>query len=688
MAPAANFSGEKKHRRDDMSLENTLDDAIEKLRRETSESPANMRKWELLFDKLDEKFNQLYSQDPSGISDDFKLVVYTCYEQLLKRFPYLTKFWKSWQLFEFKLNGTEKSIEVLANSVKEFPTCVDLWTEYLSALISQLDTDKAQNALQIEFIRLTYQRAISYNGYNYNSQSLWDKVLEFETSIDATSQTVLDLYLKLIRIPLYLYAQYFKQFIEINKNFDIAALMLPQELEEYVAKFNKSSAGEFSLIERHQIIDDFCYRINTITQEQALQKWNYESTITKHEFSVNSSDDEYENWLNYLNNEISAFFKDSTAIEGVYNLFERALVPYCYKSELWLKYLAFIHKLNSGDAFDKSSSIYQRAIKVLPVDETLVKFSYGKLLLKYEKYDKCLEYLIETISCYNDRKLYMKQQYMDSIKQLTYVIQELLDRPTVQKLYDGIIQAYFGKQDLSKTAITEGIAVTDSFNVKLLDVLPKILNNNSISIIVVSYLNTLLHSSEDNEVTIRKFYNKYSHESCLQNSVAFWKFYVEYEGLINRNLTNLQLIITKIKSNTQLPQTAIDLLMDLNYDIVSANLLEASEVSYPLFESIILKDNDRATSLVHNTSAKKRLSNSSYYKDTKNYNQGSKDQRVLKIARKHASHPGIFIETTPDITNKLVSQGISLLDGKLEVPPFPTFKNVEKASLPINFPHE
>jgi pre-mRNA-processing factor 39 len=671
-----------------MSLENMLDDEIDRLHRETSENPTSMRKWDLLFDKLDAKFNQLYSQDPNGISDDFKLLVYKCYDQLLKRFPYLTKYWKSWQLFEFKLNGTDKSIEILANSVKEFPTCINLWTEYLSALISQLNADKSQNALQIEFIRLNYQQAITYNGYNYNSQSLWDKILEFETSIDPTSQTILELYLKLIRIPLYLYAQYFKQFIEINKNFDIAALMSPMELDEYVTKFNKSSSGEFSLIERHQIIDDFCYRINTKTQEQALLKWNYESTITKQEFSVNASDDEYEKWLNYLNDEISTFFKDSTAIESVYNLFERALVPYCYKTELWLKYLAFIHKLDSGDVVDKSSSIFQRAIKVLPLDETQVKFTYGKFLFKYEKYDQCLEYLIETISGYNDKKVYMKQQYMDTMKQLTNVVEELLDKPTIQKLYGAIIQSYFSKQDLSKTTITEGIVQTNSFNAKLLDLIPGLLNGNSISIIVVTYLDKSLDSSEDNEATIRKFYNKYSHESCLQNSVAFWKFYVEYEGLINRNLTNLQQVITKIKTNTQLPQNFIDLFIDLNYDIVSANLLEVSDVSYPLFESIILKDSDKSTSLVHNICAKKRLSNSSYYKDAKNYNQSSKDQRVLKIARKHASHPGVFLETTPDITNKLVSKGVSLMGAELEVPSFPTFKNVEKASLPINFPHE
>lgn len=154
-----------------------------------------------------------------------------------------------------------------------------------------------------------------------------------------------------------------------------------------------------------------------------------------------------------------------------------------------------------------------------------------------------------------------------------------------------------------------------------------------------------------------------------------------------------------------MPKAILDSFIDLNYEIVSANLSEIFDNNANTGRSddtLIMYDNDISESLIVNSSGRKRLSNNNYIiqeleeaklaKSQNKYESGqplvNREEELLKIIRKHADHPGILVDHTPEISNKIMNEGnwVSLDKDVVDVPNFPTFKNVEKASLPIVYP--
>lgn len=669
-------------------------DPIEAAKLEIEKDATNLTKWDKLFQILDEKFTELYTEDKSQIDEGFKQTVYESYQLLLTRFPYLVRYWISWQIFEFKLSGVDKSIDILSKSVQSFPTSIELWVEYLNALITQVDWLKKHD--QVEFIRLQYIEAIKYNGYNYNGHPLWDKIIEFETLVDDSSEVLLNLYLMVIKIPLYQYSQYYKQFAEINKKFDINKVLPHDELHSYVVKFNKSKPQELSMIERHQIIDDYMDKISVITQLQVLAKWNFESTITNHEFllEILNENPDYTTWIQYLDFELDSFKQGKSCQQSVANLFERALIPNCYNSRLWLKYLAFVSSLQSEDKFDIAKNIYLRAMNIIPLLDTLVRVNFAKFLVKYNKFEECLEFLIGMLSELKNNRIYLKKPFLESLQFLLNVIYIKLREHKFEKLLHIIIERYFDKKEKGIEKLLSDDVLTDADEDPLkpsIDLLPRLINNDSICVIILLYLNTILASKVDNKTLIlRKFYNRYSNEHALKSSISFWKFFVEFEGLINYNLTNLNNVMFHVKTKTCLPQVVIESLIDLHYDILSANLNLCYSTGPHIVDPILKRDNDISKSFVHNQFIKKRLSSNLVTKEAKALKTNNVEEEILKIAKGHSFHPGIFVDKTPDITNKFVKLGhwVNLNEDNLSVPPFPMFKNVEKASLPINFPSE
>lgn len=707
-----------------------------------NENPNDISKWDLLFKSFDDKFEELYDeQNVESINDEFKKFVYRSYSELLHRFPYLTNYWKDFLIFEYKLNGADASINVLSKSVDNFPHSIDLWTDYMSALITQYEgtSETSKQKEQIDFIRIQFDKALAYNGQHFLSHPLWDKLLEFETSINGENEEISrEIFLsclKVIRIPLYQYAQYYKKFMEINKRFSINDIFSMEQdkdllIEEYLDRFNKSSIEELSLIEEHQIIDDYSYKIFTKTQAKVNEKWIYESAITVTEFSLenyNQIEEESKKWMNYLNHEIENYRslenenKDkSRQYEYVINIFERSLIPLCLNGNVWLKYLAFINTLHfkSEIKYEKMKAIYDLAInRFVPLDDNYIRFSYGIFFMKYNKFDLSNELFFELIKLFGalgSSKVYQKNDYLEAVSSLIKLWSQVLDESKTTNVLEELIDNYFEKADRysKRPGAAESNKEKDenskefTFDDSYVKILEKLLNDESICVIIDFYLNYLMkYLTPSTHIKIRKFFNRYYKESALQKSVKFWKFFIEFEGLVHHNMINLKKIVRHIQYNTQLPKSILDSLIDLNYDIVSSNVSEIFDTNANTGRSddtLIMYDNDVSESLIVNSSARKRLSNNNYLiqeleemkiaKSQNKYESGqplvNREEELLKIIRKHAEHPGIIVDHTPEISNKIMSQGnwISLDKDVVEVPNFPTFKNVEKASLPVVYP--
>lgn len=668
-------------------------DVIELQKLEIEKDCTDLTKWDALFTLLDEKYNELYAKNPKSIDKDFKLLVADCFSRFLQKFPYLKRYWSLWQIFEFKLNGIEKSLEVLSKSVRSFPTSIELWVEYLTALTTQIDSKThAKSSSQEEFIRLQYNQAIKYNGYHYNSHPLWDKIIHFENLINPNSEILLNIYLKLLTIPLYQYSQYYKQFGEINKKFDVNKVIPSDILKDYVSKFNKKRTQELSMIERHQIIDDYCDKVTAVTQQKVLAKWNYESSITSPDFSFEllKINPDYSKWIEYINFELEALKKSETDVELVKSVFERALVPNCFNSDLWLKYFAFLSTLDLEKIVENTKLLYLRAILIIPLLETKVRFSYVKFLLSNENHTEALEYLTGFISDIKNPPVYLKKQFLDSLKLILNILFTKLKPEIFERLLLLLIQRYFDKGKKSEKFEIPKTKIHDDLKIYV-TLLPKYTNSDSIDLVIMLYLRCIVSINRDDEVLqVRKFYNQYSQETVLQSSTSFWAFYVEYEGMIHYNMTNLNAIIHHIKTKTTLPQITIESFIDLANDIYLANLKQTFDAGNQIIDSVLYKDNDVSKSFTHNENLKKRLANNLIAKEAKSLKSVNNTEDVLKLVRKHALHPGVPMHSSPDITNKCSSKDnwTSILENNVTVPPLPLFQNVEKAALPVSFPNE
>ena len=96
--------------------------------------------------------------------------------------------------------------------------------------------------------------------------------IEFETNQLKQSKELLELYLRVIKIPLYQYAQYYNQFSEINKQFEIQQIITSSDqLNQYVNEFGKNHLDDLSLLEKHQIIDDFTASIFSNTKVELIK---------------------------------------------------------------------------------------------------------------------------------------------------------------------------------------------------------------------------------------------------------------------------------------------------------------------------------------------------------------------------------------------------------------------------------
>lgn len=711
------------------------------LEQEINRNPNDISKWDLLFKSFNDEFEELYDeQNIERISDEFKKLVYRSYSRLLHRFPYLTNYWKDFLIFEYKLKGAEASIDVLSKSIDNFPHSIDLWSNYMSALITQYESTSeiSKRKEQIDFIRGQFDKALAYNGQHFLSHPLWDKLLEFETSLNTENEISKEIFfscLKIIRIPLYQYAQYYKKFMEINKRFSINDVFSMEQdknllIKEYLDRFNKHSIEELSLIEEHQIIDDYSYKVFIKTQAKVNEKWTYESAITATEFSLqnyNQIEEESEKWMNYLNHEIEIYKslenEDNDKLrqyEYTINIFERSLIPLCLNSNAWLKYLAFINTLHlkRDIKYERMKAIYDLAInRFIPLDDNYIRFSYGAFFMKYNKFDLSNELFFELIKLFGalgSSKVYQKNDYLEAVSSLIKLWSQVLNESKTTKILEEIIDNYFEKADRysKRPGAPETKKEKDenseklTFDDRYVKILEKLLNDESICVIIDFYLNYLMiHLTPSTYIKIRKFFNRYYKESALQKSVKFWKFFIEFEGLIHHNMINLKRIVRYVQYNTQLPKSVLDGIVDLNYDIVSANvseILDSTANTGRSDDTLIMYDNDVSESLIVNSSARKRLANNNYLiqeleemkiaKSQNKYESGqplvNREEELLKIIRKHADHPGIIVDHTPEISNKIMSEGnwISLDKDFVEVPNFPTFKNVEKASLPITYP--
>lgn len=669
--------------------------------------PNNIAQWNELIRKAEEKYDLF--DGPEDQKKRLEQSALSIYKQLLSRFPFLTEHWKQFLVFTYKVSGLKDSLAVLELATKKYPQSVSLWVEYLTALISAGDEFSDATHTDREF-----EKAKTQIGYHFNSDPFWDMYIA-HTSKKDDPKDLLNLYLYLIYIPLYQYAKYYNQFMEMNKTFDVSEIIRDQShLAELLNNFGKSQASELSTLEKGQLIDECSNSIFTETQTKVNDKWAYESSLVIQDFQPLAAPNA-EPWLAYIKHELdilgSILEEDlkSRQIKIVTNLFERAVVPNCFSSEVWLQYSSFAE---SFLPFDEAKEVYDRAVfSFVPLNEPEVRVKYQNFLIKHEMFDVCNEYLLDLLRLFSGStglNIYSKVPYVHSLKQILAFWQEYTPASTMTQILEGLVTGFFERVDRYK----KESAVKDKDNEKstkfelkppFVTLLSKLLNDDGISVVTVAYLKLLESAGE--VVKIRTFFNDHFNQAAFSWSVQFWKFFVEFEGYNQVNLVNLRSIINLIKERSALPQRAVEAFLEIYHEVILKNLKTAILLKGPngedLHDTLATIGLEKSHSLALNKPGFRRMANNNahikdteelkFSKNTSNHYSPSlfdREKEFRKFVKKHAFNPGIFQELPEQLPPANEIKFVSLLDEDAEVPELPTIKNLDKAYGPVQYPDE
>ncbi|PVH14589.1 uncharacterized protein CXQ87_002734 [Candidozyma duobushaemuli] len=550
-------------------------------------NPNSIEQWNELIRRSEDKY------DNSGGQEDqrkkYASSTSNVYRQLLSRFPFLTESWKQFSIFTYKANGLKESLAVLELATKKHPQSISIWVEYLTALISAGDEFFPANRIDQEF-----SRAKTQIGYNFHSDPFWDLYISHVSKKDDPKDLV-SLYLYLIHIPLYQYAKYYNQFVEMNKTFDVNEIVEDEKhLNKLLQAFDKTNVSELSALEKGQLIDEYANSIFVETQRQVNEKWPYESSLGFQDFQLSTPPD-VEPWLRYLTHELDILKTLSDESQKVHhlrfisNLFERTIVPNCFNSQVWLKYCDFTE---THLPFDEAKGVYDRAVfNFVPLNEPEVRIKYEGFLMKHEMFDVCNEYLLDLLRLFSGStgyNIYSKAPYMQTLQQLVSLWNKHVASDKLTGVLENIISGFFDRVDRYKKEPTGEQNGKDEKQYELkqafITLLSKLLNQDGISVITVAYLKLLEAAGE--VVQIRQFFNKYFKEQAFSWSVQFWKFFVDFEGYNQVNLVNLRSIINIIKEKTALPQRAVEGFLEIYHEIVLKNLKSAILLKGPNGEDL------------------------------------------------------------------------------------------------------
>lgn len=296
--------------------------------------PDSLEKWESLIN-MTETF---LAKNPNGAS---KETARSIYERMLTRFPLLFGYWIRYADLEMRIYGRDDCEAIFEKAVTAFPNSVDIWTKYTDFLLEPIESlqGEAKRRAAVERadkLRGVFERGKKMVGRDFLSHPFWDNYIRFETFIDPNSKELLNGLSELIHYPLHQYARYYEHFSKL-------ATVHNEDIQQQV----------FSQ-----------------TQQGTLDRWKFESKITRPYFHVIALErEELENWNEYL-----TFEEQTGDIEQIVALYERALVSAAMYENMWLRYVQW-SSVNKPVAH--TSSIYERAAFFLAKKSLKLRFRWS-----------------------------------------------------------------------------------------------------------------------------------------------------------------------------------------------------------------------------------------------------------------------------------------------------------------------
>lgn len=601
----------------------------------SKESIANIKKDSNIndlasWDALVTLTEQLLMKYPSP-TDIIKQTITKTFDELLTRFPLFFGYWKKYVSLIYQIYGIDESIKVLCRSLDAFPQSLELWLDYITILISNFNEDK-------EKIRFNFENGIKFVGNQFLSHPLWDKYLEFEQN-EKNLDGVLNILLRIIKVPLHQYSKYYQLFLTTKESVPI---------DNIISKEENLTIPEGSSDEtKAKIVDDYFNAVFLNTQTYVAEIWPFESLIKQSYFTLSPvSKEEIENWDNYTNLQISKHSKTPSSLitkQQVISTFERAIIPTALYPKFWYKYLDWYLDCFPME-FDEINIIYSKAVNLfLPINFIDIRLNYALFLQAYKQEENKIHDVYLSVMRYAPYEIKPVMKYIRYLSQINHSNH----KKTCENL-ELVLSVYFNRNHQQSQKEVE-LHLTRFV---------KNLNDKTISIVIVELIKINWYFIK-NHLNVKKLLNYYSRLEILNGSIPFWTMNYKYHKQY-RDFKSLNKIVEFIKISSSLPPSTIILILTDYSEFLKTNHLEKTS----LFD---LNNHSKILSLELDI--------------TNPLDSRTKtDSHFNKRQKRQSGHPGVFIDK-PEVTNSIIDSVVP----RDNIPPLPTFKNVEKASLPIEY---
>ncbi|KAH3667740.1 hypothetical protein WICMUC_005272 [Wickerhamomyces mucosus] len=590
-------------------------------REKVTSSPNDIACWDSLITITESLLNKYPT-----ISEVVKSVIQKTFDELLTRFPLFFGYWKKYISIQYQLNGIEESINTLSKSLDAFPHSLDLWLDYMTILISNYNYDK-------EKIRSNFEIGLKFIGNQFLSHTFWDKYLEFEKN-EKSSENLMKILLKVIKIPLHQYSRYYQEFLELR----------PSVTNEFLAEYENELIIPETLaadsISTH--IHEYFNNIFLETQRYVAEIWEFESQIKQSYFNLAPvAQEDVENWDKYLDYHINKYSATPTILIKAQTIstFERALIPNALNPKFWSKYINWYNK-NFSTEFDVINSIYKKAVNFyIPINFIDIRLNYGLFLEAHKQNPDTIHEIYLAVISYRQLDFKPIISYIKFLARLKGYKETsaFLDKITSQYLLPNVKQVSF-----------------DLHGKKLL----KLLNEKLIGILITENIKINWYFIR-NQMVAKKLLIQHSKHEVLDTSVPFWSLTYKYYKQ-SRDFKSLSKAIRFIQYHSKLPITIINSISQDYSDFLKANVPD---------QDFLFTQNNYSNILDIEWNLANPLES-----------RIESEAQLIKKRRRELGHPGV-LNDKPEITNSEVDK---LVDFKI-VKLMPTFKNVEKANLTVEY---
>lgn len=647
----------------------------------------NFPQWEKINKELeddpysDKLWNDLVSHHEKLIIDhmsllksrrELKSLLYSDFDKLLTKFPYYTKYWKKYINIVKNLEGLQPSVEIMKRSIVVFPYSLDLWVNYmLAVLVHKLQNDNE--------IAKSFTNASEKIGYHFLAHEFWDMYLNWARGkYGSNSLDYISILSKVVEIPLHQYAKYNEEFTKLRQNFTILDLVKKEKLTKFIElkKLNSANENIDDFIENNSamLIDEYYNDVLLNIQNRAQERWKFESKV-KMDFSlVFPTNEELNEWNAYLTYE-EEYHKSVGNFENnqeLISLFERALIPLCFVEQIWIRYNRYLIQ-NKGEQFKIILNFNKACDHFVPLDEKNIRYMYVKYLeLKVKNIESCKTIFISMIEK-NPTDCEIVSKYIE------FLISQEPEDQKKQFFEDLINSVHLYNQKLHEDNHQHKKKKNANFINKKLEIksndivfLNKLLNFWTIGQLVINVCRYTWLVEKDIKRTRDILMGLFGTEAVKSNK-GYWFFFFKFE-LSQRNKKNLSNIINHIKTATTLNTSDINLLIEEYNSFIFKNftVTEMKNNERDIIKNILETDFESSMHMKH--FLKIRLAGSS--------DVDLIDKRIIK----ENGHPAASCDGRPAIINPILITD-NLCDSK-EPYRLPKFRNVEKASLNVKYIHE